>query len=239
MASRFTGPLQNRDSAHVGVREWFRNLPIGQEPDLQVLWNDFQKTSDYNTSDWDITTTEAGAGDATEAITADAVNGELAITNDAGANDLDELQYNQTAFKLAPGKECWFEARVKSSDADKAGLFIGLATINDTTTFAGTTDSVSFRTTTSSAAMSFVTEDATVETTTAAVCTLADDTYVKLGFHWDGVSTVRAYVNRSLVATHTTTIEQTNAMSITLCIKNGETVAKILTVDYIYCASER
>ncbi len=240
MATHFKGPLNNAfaDGARLGTREWFQKLPIGQEPDLIVYFNDFIKQTDYDTNDWTITTTEAGAGDATEAIAADEIGGALLITNDAADDDNDQLQLVQDNWKLAAGKRLWFEARLKISDATQADLFVGLAT-TDTTLIAGTTDSVSFRKADGSTALSFVTEDNTTETTTSSVATVAADTYMKLGFYWDGVNTVRAFVNRSLVATHTSNIEQTNKMAISLALQNGEAVAKTMTVDYIYAAQER
>ena len=54
-----------------------------------VYHEDFDK---YTASDWVITTTEAGGGDATEAL-ADGDGGLLVITNDAADNDSDELQW--------------------------------------------------------------------------------------------------------------------------------------------------
>ena len=50
--------------------------------------NDFMT---YNSGDWTITTTEAGTGSASEAITSGA-GGQLLLTNAAGDNDLDFLQ---------------------------------------------------------------------------------------------------------------------------------------------------
>lgn len=235
---RIRGPVKNVDRSGVAERDWFRNLPIGQEPDLVVYFNDFIKEADYAAADWTITTVEAGAGSATEAIAADELGGALLITNDAADNDSDELQLAQDNWKLSAGKRLWWEMRLKISDATQSDLFVGLAT-TDSTLIAGTTDSISFRKDDGSTALSFVTEDNTSETSTASVATVVADTYMKLGFYWDGISKVRAYVNRSLVATHTANIEQTNKLAISMAIQNGEAAAKTMTVDYIYCAMER
>ncbi len=238
--THYRGPLKNvaNSSNRLGDREWYQELPIGEEPDLIRYFNDFIKEGDYATGDWTITTTEAGAGDATEAIAADEIGGALLITNDAADDDNDQLQLVQDNWKLAVGKRLWWEMRLKISDATQSDLFVGLAT-TDTTLIAGTTDSVSFRKADGSTALSFVTEDNTTETTTSSVHTVVADTYMKLGFYWDGISRVRAFVNRNLVATHTTNIEQTNKMTVSLALQNGEAVAKTMTIDYIYVAQER
>jgi hypothetical protein len=63
-----------------------------KQPDpikYHVYHEDFDK---YTTSDWVITTTEAGGGDATEAL-GDGDGGLLVVTNDAADNDSDEFQW--------------------------------------------------------------------------------------------------------------------------------------------------
>ncbi len=230
---RFTGPIKNMSKSG-GLRQWFQGLPMGVEPDLCESFNDFLFSKDYVAADWVVTETDAGA---TEAITADELNGALTITNTAGVADLVQLQSAEECWKMSAGKQLWFETKLKYSEATEIGLFIGLST-TDTTPLV-TTDSVGFRKADGTAAMHTVTEDNTTETTTAAVATLVAATYVTLGFHWDGISTVRFFVNRSLVATHTSNIEQTNKLALTFNLTNGEAVAKTLIIDYYYIAQER
>lgn len=181
--------------------------------------------------DWTITETEAGAGDAAEAIT-DGVGGLLLITCDAADDDSVELQKVGEAWKLASGKACWFEARLKISDATQSDLFVGL-NITDTTLIDGTTDGVSFRKADGSTALSFVTEKNSTETTTASIHTVVADTFFRVGFYFDGVSTVYGYVNGLLVATHTTNIPDDEELCVSIAIQNGEAVAKTLTLDYV------
>jgi hypothetical protein len=90
-----------------------------------------------------------------------------------------------------------------------------------------------------SADLSFVTTKNTTSTTTSSIATLADATYVVLGFHWDGKNKVEAFVNRSLVATHTANLCDDENLAVTLNIQNGAASANTLTVDYIYVAQER
>lgn len=232
--SSFKGPLKNRDKVSPENRGWFRNLPIGQEPDYAVAFNDFLFSADYVAADWVVTETQAGA---TQALAADELNGALLLTNDAGDDDVVQLQSAETAFKLSSGKRVWFETKMKVSDATESDFFIGLAT-TDTSIIAGTTDSVGFRKSDGAATVVSITEDNTSETTNTAHTAVAD-TYATYGFYWDGISRVYFYVNRSLVATHTATIEQTNKLALTFTLQNGEAVAKTMTIDYFYIASER
>ena len=93
--------------------------------------NDFMT---YNSGDFTITTTEAGTGSATEALTSGA-GGQLLLTNAAGDNDLDFLQLKGESFKLSSSKRAFFEARFKVSDATQSDVIMGLQ-ITDTTPLA-------------------------------------------------------------------------------------------------------
>lgn len=233
MPTRFTGPVLNPNKSQ-GAREWFSNLPTSEDPDYVVYWNDFLTAQDYAATDWVVTETQAGA---TQAIAADEVGGAILLTNSAGDDDVNQLQSAEEFVKLAVGKRLWMEARVKISDATQSDLFIGLAT-TDASIIAGTTDSVGFRKLDGSTTLSSITEDNTTETTNTAATVVAD-TYMKLGFYWDGVNAVKFFVDRNLVATHTANIEQTNKLAVTVTLQNGEAVAKTLTVDYVYVGMER
>jgi len=199
--------------------------------------NDFLVAQDYAAADWTITTTEAGAGSATEALGANALNGELVITNAAGDDDLDSLQLTEETYKLAAGKRVWYEIKCKVSDADQVELFVGL-NITDTTPLV-TADRAGFQIDDGGGSILCKSEKNSTETSTDSAVDVADDTYVTLGMYWDGKSSLEYYVDRSKVATHTTNIPDDVNVAITLHIVNGEAVAKVLTVDYIYICQER
>jgi len=233
MATRFLGPLLNREK-HDGLRAWFSNHPIQGTPDYVVYYNDFLVAQNYAAGDWVVTETDAGA---TEALAADELNGALLLTNTAADDDIVQLQSAEEFLKLSAGKKVWFETKLKVSDATQSDFFVGFAT-TDTTIIAGTTDSVGFRKSDGAATLVSITEDNTSETTNS-VATVADATYITLGFYWDGAAAVRFYVNRALVATHTATIEQTNKLALTVTLQNGEAAAKTMTIDYLYVCQER
>lgn len=232
----FKGPIKNKVKRD-GARAWYGDLPVGEEPDLCVLFNDFLLAQDFAAADWVITTTELGAGDASEALAADEACGALVITNDDADNDVDSLQMTEENWRLSSGKQLWMNLRIKVADADQADMFVGLA-ITDTTP-RDATDKIGFLLADESAALSCVSTKNSTSTTSSSIATLADATYVKLALHWDGVSKVEWFVNGAKVATHTSNIPDDENLCVTLNIQNGAAAANSLTVDYIYVAQER
>lgn len=236
MASSFNGPLKNKVKSD-GSRGWFSGLPIAEGPELCSYFNDFIASQDYAAGDWTINTTEAGSGAATEALAADEKYGALLITNDDANDDVNNLQMNEENWKLESGKQVWYETRVKVSDADDVDMFVGLA-ITDTSV-RDASDRVGFSLADGSAALSCVNAKDSTATTTSSIATLADDTYVVLGLHWDGKSKIEFYVNRGLVATHTTNVPDDENLAVSINLQNGSAAAKSMSIDYIYVAQER
>lgn len=236
MATRFTGPLLGAEKSS-GLREWYSQKPQDNDPDYIVYYNDFVASQDYAAADWTITTTEAGAGAATEALTANDLGGSLLITNDDADNDLDSLQQNEETWKMASGKRLWYETRIKVADADDVDLFVGLG-ITDTTPL-DTADRVGFQIDDADASILCKSEKNSTETSTDSGQDAADATYVQLGIYWDGLSSVEFYVDRSKVATHTTNNPDDVNLAITMHVQNGSAAANTLTVDYIYVTQER
>jgi len=237
MATHSTGPQKNREVGDENARSWFSNLPVQPGPDYAIYFNDFLNTADYAAGDWTITTTEAGSGNATEAIASDERHGALLITNDDADNDLDSLQLNEETFKLEAGEKLWYETRVKINDVDQVDVFLGLC-ITDTTPL-DTSDRVGFGITDGNASINCISEKNTTETSTDSGSDAADAAYVTLGFYWDGISKVRYYVDRSLKASHTTNVPDDENLAVTMHFQNGEAAAQTLTVDYIYVCAER
>lgn len=234
--TKFTGPLKNAEKSG-GLRQWHGDLPIGQEPDLCTYFNDFLSAQDYAAGDWVITTTEAGAGSATEALAADEACGALLITNDDADNDVDSLQMTEETWRLSSGKKLWYETRVKVSDGDDVDMFVGLA-ITDTTP-RDASDRIGFSLADGSADIKLeCAKDSTGSATSSGV-SMGDATYVVLGFRWDGESKVEFAINRAVVGTIRANIPDDENLCVTLNIQNGAAAADTLTVDYIYVAQER
>jgi hypothetical protein len=200
-----------------------------------AYFNDFNT---YAAGDWTITTTEAGAGNATEALT-DVAGGALLITNDDADNDADFFNLVGESFQYSSTKKMFFRARFKISDATQSDIVMGLQ-ITDTTPLA-VTDGIYFTKADGSTAASFVVTKNSTATTQASVATMADDTFVTLAFFYNPQSgKFEVFADDSKVAE----VVNTNApddelLTVSFGIQNGEAAAKTMTLDYVFAAVER
>lgn len=204
----------------------------------------FDDFDNFEADQWVITTTEAGAGSATEAV-GNADGGILVITNDAADDDADFFQWSGDdatgtveTFKFEAGKKLVFASRFKVSDATQSDFVMGLQ-ITDTTPLA-VTDGVYFRKDDGDANLDFVVLKDSAGTTTTAFSTCANDTYMELAFYYDGKSKIEIYKDgRKLATSALTGLPDDEELTISFGIQNGEAVAKIMSVDYIFVAKER
>ncbi|MCF4166338.1 hypothetical protein L2U69_11840 [Zavarzinia compransoris] len=199
-----------------------------------VYFNDFDT---FSAADWTITTTEDGAGSASEAL-ADGDGGLLLITNDAADDDADFFQKVGESFRFAAGKPVIFRARFKVSDATQSDVIMGLA-ITDTTPL-DASDGVFFLKADGVATIGLSAVKDSTATTAAAIATLADNTFITLAFWYDGKATITYFVDDveagSIVADN---VPDDEDVTITFGIQNGEAAAKTMTVDYIFAAKAR
>lgn len=208
--------------------------PMPGDLSAHVFFDDFDK---YTAADWTITTVEAGAGSATEAL-ANVDGGVLLITNDAADDDSDFFQKPGESFKFVSGYRTWFAVRFKTSDATQSDLVFGLQ-ITDTTPLA-VSDGVFFRKDDGDAFVDFVVTKDSAATTDTAIATLVNDTWMILAFYYDGASTLVPYVDGVRgTPVALTNLPNDEELTISFGIQNGEAVAKTLSVDYIYAAKER
>lgn len=199
-----------------------------------VFFDDFYG---FTAADWTITTSEVGTGSATEAVTPGA-HGILLVTNAAGDDDHDFFQKVSESFTFETGKRVWFGVRFKTSDATDSDLVFGLQ-ITDTTPLAAT-DGVWFQKDDGDTEIDFhVTKDS-VSTDATAIGTLADDTWITLGFLYDGANAIIPYVNgAAMTPSVITNMPDDEELTVSFGLQNGEAVAKTLSVDYVYAAQER
>lgn len=206
---------------------------------FHTFFDDFDK---YTAGDWVITTTEAGTGSATEALSS-ADGGELLLTNAAGDNDLDFLQWAggsgsvYESYLFETGKKLFFKAKFQVSDATQSDLVMGLQIV-DTTPLA-VTDGVYFIKADASTTLNMVViKDST--STTTAIGTMANATDIEVAFYYDGVSKVYGYADGVLKGSSVVTnLPDDEELAVSFGIQNGEAVAKTMTVDYIFVAKER
>ena len=182
--------------------------------------------------------------DGTAVIKDDDPGGVLRLTTGSNANDFVSCQHNGEAWKVADGKDIYFEIRMKLGDSDDTRWFVGLATTDVTGTtigpiLDGATESIGFRQNTDTGVDIYaLTEDNSTETETDTGINVADNTYVTLGFHVQGNSRIRYYVDGAEKAVHTTNIPDGDAVTLTMEL-HSPTASSTLDVDYIYCTQVR
>ena len=215
------------------------NMPAQDPTKVHTYFNDFVT---YAAGDFTITETGTGS----RALAA-GNGGLLLITNAAADNDNNQFQVVKEHVTLAAGKKAWFKARFKVSDATQSDVCIGLCSL-DTDVFSsadgdGVTDGIFFWKDDGDVAIDFQCQlDATTGQVRATnVATLVDDTFIVVGWEYDGVSAVKYFINDvhvGTIAATATNLPNAN-LTTTFAIKNGEGAAKTMTVDYVFSAIER
>jgi hypothetical protein len=215
------------------------------DPTQNHTW--FDDFDDYTAAQWTIT--ETGTG--TRAV-GNLDNGILVITNAAANNDANFLQWSGNTnaatvetWKWEATRPMWFKTRFKVSDATASAFVIGLQ-ITDTTPL-DTTDGLFFIKAAASTSVVFTAEKGNTASTVTAG-TMANDTYVELGFAYlpsnQGVvpgPSLNVFFNGNRVGSLTTftNFPNTEELTISFGIQNGEAVAKSMSVDYIFVSERR
>lgn len=197
--------------------------------------NEFNGNSDLDaTNDWVVTTTEAGAGSATETVQ-DALFGIMKFTNAAGDDDLDSIQSKFEIAALTASKQTIFQIRFQLNEATENDVILGLCS-RDTTPL-DASDCVAFVKDDDDTNWDFITVASSSETEVAAVDT-ADTSFHVFSIVCTGTTSCTPYID-GVAGTPSTTNLPSAEMTVTLHLQNGEAVAKTLDVDYIYLMQER
>lgn len=238
------GPFLNRDlGGHDRPRAIFSGIPVGVDMlcEYQVFFDDFLASVNDATNQW-IVVKDASA---TALVgTGDLENGALTITSQATTDDDGgSIQRAETTFLVKTGKKLWFEARVKVSDADQGEMFVGLADNFATDPEAVIVNGISrvgFELIDGAATVNTVQDNDTTATRVVTSVSMADDTYIRLGFRTDG-GHIRYYINRNLVGS--VAIASANA-AITMGpafmhISGNNTGTHTAAIDYVMSVQER
>ena len=230
MTTHFTSGVTN-----VGTDSTLGKLKAPAPHKYHQYFNDFDT---YLASDWTITTTEDGTGSASEAL-ADGDGGVLLVTNAAGDNDHDFFQLVKEGFKFESGKQIGVHVRFKTNDATQTDIVAGLQ-LTDTTPL-DVTDGIFFLKSDGAATISFIVEKDSTQSTLTLPNSLADDTFMTLGFIYDPKDQkFHVFQNNVLAGT----VVSTNApddeeLTLSFGIQNGAAAAKTLSVDYVGAYKER
>ena len=224
--ANFSEGFNNLPSTH-----WMRGrdkltTPFGARD--YTWFDDFFK---YTSGDWVVTE----ISDSTQAL-GDANGGTLVLTTLTTEDDAAHLQSVGEIFTVLAGKQMYFESRFKIGDATQSDFVMGLQ-VRDTTPLA-VSAGVFFQKADGVATMDFHSMSASVDTATTGIHTVVDDTFMKVAWFYDGVSTFTYAVDDVIKGTLTAT-PSTTEMTVSFGVQAGSGAADVLTVDYINVWRER
>lgn len=239
---------------------WQMVAQMGQ-PD-PAFYNTFFNDFDVRYPSTNFTTTATGNG----AITAIAGDGGIlqwtTNTSTPLATDLVSIQTVVANFSLVPGNgphKTFFTTRISLSDVTNAAFITGLMAIT-ATPFTGTPDGIYFSKASGSTTINLIHVFSGVSTSVAiptAAITLANNTYVDLGFYSDGKLNIYAFAgnnfegylpqsgtgattqNKGPVASMVVPALTTTLLSATHALQSGTASSKTMNADWVLAARER
>lgn len=167
------------------------------DPSIGVLLDEQFQSYDPEATNGDWVLTQATAG--TGAVSA--VDPGTLVLDSASSTDTQGVQVQRVKSLVIPkaGRTIWMSWECKIADTPDFCQFFGGISEVDTTIIATSLNSsenhIGFETVTEDGVLILAGEKATARGTVAAVHTLVDDTWVKLGFKVVGVTSIQAYVN--------------------------------------------
>lgn len=229
LVTRFPNGVTN-----VAENDLFCDLAMPDPTQYHTYFDDFDT---YAAGDWTVTETSSTA---TQAL-ADGDGGWLLLTNSTEDNSINALQKVGESFLMESGKKAFFKSRFKVSDATQSDLVMGLQVTDASPLDA--TDGIYFIKADGAATVDLVCRKnaTTGSNTKTAVATLSDDTFVTLGWYYDGSGSITYSVNGTVqgsLSASSSYLPDTD-LTVSFAIQNGEAAAKTMTVDFIYAAKQR
>ncbi|MCP5019653.1 MAG: hypothetical protein GY938_30870 [Ketobacter sp.] len=226
-------------------------LGVGLSP---LLWGDAPKVNPYEPGDgvhyfddfqgeldpttacpWTITQVDTKG---TISHEAGAAGGVINFTNGGDSAD-DGINAQKTNIAVTPlaGRNIWFEARVKTDQADEQWA-IGLCAVDTTVIASGVWDDVSDKVmfghhTGTADKIDLITARGATEDDTADAADMTDNTWVTLGFKITGLTKVEFYVDGVLTETGETAAAIPNATMVLTAVSQYEAAGGILSVDWV------
>jgi len=156
-----------------------------------------------------------------------------------------QIQYTEGTLPFIPvaDQDIWFECRLAVDEALKCEFFAGLSAV-DTSIIAGsdmTADNhIGWECHTDNGVLLFGAEKAGTEATPVASTTLVEDTYVRLGFKVNGVTSVEHWVNGVKASTtHLTVNIPVVGVTPSFVCQSGGTQDPIIHLDWVKCVQIR
>lgn len=201
--------------------------------------------NDVDTLDrWQLEESPSGSGIKVEQCV-DMVNGVFDFDTNGEDAAYGELTQPCKCWKLVNCYPLYGEIRFKLSDVTQCDFWFGY--IETHSWFIAPNNYVVFHKDDNNAYLDFATRlTAATPTETSEILTLVNDTWYRLGMHWDGEGTIRYFViedgdfPQTILETgsHTTNIPATE-LALGFGIRAGAAAAKHLYVDYIKSAQKR
>jgi len=223
---RFTNGVTNvSGSTNTGM------LGMPDPTKFHTFFDDFDR---YVAGDWTVT----NSGTATEALT-DANGGRLLLTHTATTDD-DTCFLNKVgeSFVMTSGKKAWFKGLFRHSDATQSDIVIGLQ-VTDSSPLA-VSDGIYFQKDDGDTNIDFHCTGSSSSSSLLGIGTLANATDVIVGFYYDGVSKITAYINDLEVGSVGISNLPSTELTISFGSQTGDASGtKTMTVDYIFACRER
>lgn len=242
-------PTRFPNGVSVGAAGKFaHDLQIPDPSRFHVYFNDFDE---YVAADW--TMTESGAG-ATQALT-DADGGVLLLTNTATDDHTINFSKVGESFRWETGQPIFGKARIKVSDAVESDVAVGLIITDSSIIASAPSDAIYFLKSDGAATIDFKVGKNSSYSTKSALASMANDTFITLGFFCDGRARVEggstyydfdifagASQNPDKVATLavlSTNMPDDEDLTVSFALQNGEAVAKTMSLDYVMFGKAR
>ena len=182
-------------------------FPLPDPTDVSVDFEDFFQ---YVANDWTVTntTTHQTIGLVTgNGGIISTVGGGSSVTSDIGAIQANPLNFNIATNTIVaaapPTQQAWFYTAFKATTAANDQLLVGIASSIAALT---PTDGIYFNKAAGSSAITFVVRKSSASlaataysTGTTTVATLVSDTFIKLGWYYDGRGNIDVFVNDAKV----------------------------------------
>ena len=242
-----------------GVTNVAKGTTMGMFLDMDPsrVYGDFDDFFKYE-ADTDWVLSEAGTG--TQSISATHAGGALVSVTEGAAGD--HAFYQRSADSDAgtlvsethyfqSGKQLWFKARFKVYDAAHLAeiglsvedliIFAGLYTTNTDPVNAAPGDGVYFHSPSGSSDLYLRVRKGSEQLTTTKVATMGNLTWITVGYHWDGSSSLHYYIGDNYVDTLTpsTYLPDDEELAISHGFESVNASIDGMYIDYIGAWCER
>ena len=227
-----------RFPAGVSTQKVNQTLGMFGQPDPTDPIVDFHDFQQYVAADWTVTNTTTHA---TIGLTAGA-GGLISLAGGASSvtNDIAAIISNPLDFNFASTQQVWFYTGFKVTTAANDQIQLGVSAANSALT---PTAGMYFNKSAGASTIDFIVRKSSTSTTQSAVATLANDTFIRLGFYYNGKDAVDVFVNDNKVYSQTvlTNLPTSTALALAAGLKAAATAPTTsdLIVDFLMASQDR